>query len=121
MKFLGYRNFIADLCRASDVFVSVSLQEGLPVSVIEAMACGLLIVVSDIHGHRDNMFDGENGFLFAPGDRKRMCDDFFDIYKSTELRECFSKNSVEFAKRYDLKSIRLKMAKVYNEVESWFS
>lgn len=49
-----------------------------------------------------------------------MCDGFFDIYKSTELRERLSKNSVEFAKKYDLKSIRLKMAKVYDEVESRF-
>ena len=118
VKFLGYRKDIADLCRASDVYVSVSLQEGLPVSVIEAMACGLPIVASDIRGHRDNVFDGENGFLFALGDNKRMCDGVFDIYKSTELRERFSRNSVELAKKYDLKSIRLKMVKVYDEVES---
>ena len=118
VKFLGYRKDIADLCRASDVYVSVSLQEGLPVSVIEAMACGLPIVASDIRGHRDNVIDGENGVLFAPGDSKSMCDGVFDIYKSMELRERFSRNSVELAKKYDLKSIRVKMAKVYDEVES---
>lgn len=121
VKFLGYRKDIADLCQASDVYVSVSLQEGLPVSVIEAMSCGLPIVASDIRGHRDTVIDGENGFLFALGDDKRMCDSVFDIYNSTELRERFSRNSVELAKKYDLKSIRLKMAKVYDEVESRFS
>ncbi|MBD5407071.1 MAG: glycosyltransferase family 4 protein [Treponema sp.] len=120
VKFLGYRKDIADLCRASDIYVSVSLQEGLPVSVIEAMACGLPIVASDIRGHRDNVVDGENGFLFALGDSKRMCDGVFDIYNSMELHERFSRNSVEFAKKYDLKSIRLKMAKIYDEVESRF-
>lgn len=118
VKFLGYRKDIADLCRASDVYVSVSHQEGLPVSVIEAMACGLPIVASDIRGHRDNVVDGENGFLFAHGDDKRMCDGVLNIYKSIELHERFSKNSVELAKKYDLKSIRLKMAKIYDEVES---
>ncbi|MBD5434621.1 MAG: glycosyltransferase family 4 protein [Treponema sp.] len=118
VKFLGYRKDIADLCRASDVYVSVSLQEGLPVSVIEAMACGLPIVASDIRGHRDNVVDGENGFLFAFGDSKRICDGVLDIYKSMELHERFSRNSVELAKKYDLKSIRLKMAKIYDEVES---
>lgn len=117
VKFLGYRKDIADLCHTSDVYVSVSLQEGLPVSVIEAMACGLPIVASDIRGHRDNVIDGENGFLFTPGDSKRMCNGIFDIYKSMELRERFSRNSVELAKKYDLKSIRLKMAKVYDKVE----
>lgn len=118
VKFLGYRRDIADLCRASDVYVSVSLQEGLPVSVIEAMACGLPIVASDIRGHRDNVVDGENGFLFALGDNKRMCDGVLDIYKSMELHERFSRNSVELAKKYDLKSIRLKMSKIYDEVGS---
>ena len=85
VKVLGYRKDIADLCWASDVCVSVSLLEELPVSVIEAMACGLLIVASDIRGHRDNVVDGENGFLFALGDSKRMCDGVLDIYKSMEL------------------------------------
>ena len=118
VKFLGYRKDIADLCRASDVYVSVSLQEGLPVSVIEAMACGLPVVASDIRGHRDNVVDGENGVLFALGDSKRMRDGIFDIYKSMELHERFSRNSVELAKKYDLKSIRVKMAKIYDEVES---
>ncbi len=121
VKFLGYRKDIADLCRASDVYVSVSLQEGLPVSVIEAMGCGLPIVASDIRGHRDNVVDGENGFLFALGDSKRMCDGVLDIYKLMELHERFSRNSVEFAKKYDLKSIRLKMSKIYDEVESQVS
>lgn len=118
VKFLGYRKDIANLCQASDVYVSVSLQEGLPISVIEAMSCGLPIVASDIRGHRDTVIDGENGFLFALGDDKRMCDGVLNIYKSTEFCERFSKNSVELAKKYDLKSIRLKMAKVYDEVES---
>ena len=90
----------------------------MPVSVIETMVCGLPIVASDIRGHRDNVVDGENGFLFALGDNKRMCDGVFDIYKSMELHERFSRNSVELAKKYDLKSIRLKMAKIYDEVES---
>lgn len=121
VKFLGYRKDIADLCQASDVYVSVSLQEGLPVSVIEAMSCGLPIVASDIRGHRDAVMDGENGFLFALGDDKRMCDGILNIYKSIELHERFSKNSVELAKKYDLKSIRLKMAKIYDEVGNRFS
>lgn len=120
VKFLGYRKDIADLCQASDIYVSVSLQEGLPVSVIEAMACGLPIVASDIRGHRDNVVDGENGFLFALGDSKRMCGSILNIYKSMDFHERFSSNSVEFAKKYDLKSIRLKMAKIYDEAGSRF-
>lgn len=119
MRFLGYRKNVADLYHASDIYVSVSLQEGLLVSVIEAMSFGLPVVVSDIRGHRDTVNNGENGFLFASGDDKEMCDGILNVYKSVELRERFSKNSVGLAKKYDLKSIRLKMAKIYNEVSAY--
>lgn len=121
VKFLGYRKDIANLCQASDIYVSVSFQEGLPVSVIEAEASGLPIVASDIRGHRDCVKDGENGFLFSLGDNEKMCDGIFALYKSSELRERFSKNSVEIAKKYSLKSIRLKMAEIYDEVKGDFS
>lgn len=121
VKFLGYRKDVADLCKMSDIYVSVSLQEGLPVSVVEAMSCGLPIVASDIRGHRDTVMDGKNGFLFALGDNEKMCGGIFAIYKSIELRERFSKNSVGLAKKYDLKSIRLKMADMYDEVGRRFS
>lgn len=121
VKFFGYRKDIADLCQASDIYVSVSFQEGLPVSVIEAEASGLPIVASDIRGHRDCVKDGENGFLFSLGDNEKMCGEIFALYKSSELRERFSKNSVEIAKKYSLKSIRLKMAEIYDEVKGDFS
>ncbi len=118
VKFLGYREDIADLCRASDVYVSVSLQEGLPVSVIEAMACGLPIVASDIRGHRDSVDNGKNGLLFPLNDGKAMCDCIMSIYESIEFREYISKNAMERSKKYDLNGIRKRMAKIYDEVES---
>ncbi len=118
VRFLGYRKDVADLCQASDVYVSVSLQEGLPVSVIEAMSCGLPVVASDIRGHRDTVAEGENGFLFSLGDGEKMCDGVLHVYQSVELRERFSKNSVGLARKYDLKSIRLKMAKIYDEMSA---
>ena len=43
---------LADICRRSDIFVLPSLNEGLPLSVIEALACGLKIVMTDLSGAR---------------------------------------------------------------------
>lgn len=113
VKFLGYRKDVADLCHAGDVYVSVSFQEGLPVSVIEAMSCGLPVVASDIRGHRDCVEDGENGFLFALENDKGLRGGIFALYKSVELRERFSKKSADLAKKYDLNEIRKKMDEIY--------
>jgi glycosyltransferase involved in cell wall biosynthesis len=52
----------------ADVYVSATLSDGSPSSLFEAMACRLPPVVSDIRANREWLRDGENGFLFPPGD-----------------------------------------------------
>lgn len=64
----GYRRDIPDVIHAADIFVFPSKHEGLPVSLMEAMAGGLPIICSDIRGNRDLIRDGENGYLFRPED-----------------------------------------------------
>lgn len=65
VKLLGYRNDISDLCQAADIFAFPSLQEGLSVALMEAMACGKPVVCSAIRGNTD-LIDSEGGVLFDP-------------------------------------------------------
>ncbi len=60
---LGYRRDVAAVLAAADVFVLPSHFEGLPMSVIEAMLCGLPVVATDIRGPREQVVDGVSGFL----------------------------------------------------------
>lgn len=60
---LGFRSDVAMLYNMADVFAFPSLQEGLPVSVMEAMANGLPIVCSKIRGNTDLVEDNKGGFL----------------------------------------------------------
>jgi glycosyltransferase involved in cell wall biosynthesis len=66
-KLLGYREDVADLLAAADVFALPSYFEGLPMSVIEAMLSGLAVVASDINGPREQVVQGVTGFLVPPG------------------------------------------------------
>jgi len=63
---LGYRADVADVLAASDIFVLPSHFEGLPMSVIEAMLCGLPVVATNIRGPREQVVDGETGLLVPP-------------------------------------------------------
>jgi glycosyltransferase involved in cell wall biosynthesis len=66
LRRLGYREDIAAILAAADIFVLPSYSEGLPMSVIEAMLCGLPVVATKIRGPREQVVDGETGFLVAP-------------------------------------------------------
>ncbi len=57
-----------DLVRGARLFVLPSYHEGLPIALLEAMACGTPVVASDIAPHREIITSGENGWLVGAGD-----------------------------------------------------
>ena len=65
VKLLGYRNDVAQLHQAVDIYVLPSIREGLNVSVMEAMASGLPCIVGKIRGNTD-LVDTNGGMLFDP-------------------------------------------------------
>jgi glycosyltransferase involved in cell wall biosynthesis len=92
VRFLGIRNDIADLLAASDVFVLTSDWEGLPLTVIEAMASGKPVIATAVGGVPELIADGLNGILVPPGDGTalakamvRMVQDFSSRKKMGEL------------------------------------
>ena len=62
---LGYRDDINELCEAADIYVMPSFREGLPVSVMEAMASGLPCAVSTVRGNLE-LIDEHGGEFFSP-------------------------------------------------------
>ncbi len=68
VTFLGYRRDIPELLAAMDVFVHPSLKEGFPNALLEAMAAGLPVVVSDHEAHLEAVEAGVNGLIFPRGD-----------------------------------------------------
>ena len=68
IRFLGYRDDVPELLRAADVFTLPSYREGMPRSIIEAMLTGLPVVATDIRGSREEVVEGETGFLVPARD-----------------------------------------------------
>ncbi len=68
VQFLGTRSDVADLMRDCDVFVRPSLMEGLPLTVLEAMATGLPAVATPVGGTAEVLQDGVTGLLVPPRD-----------------------------------------------------
>jgi len=72
VTFLGFRSDAVAHLKTFDVFVLPSLMEGIPRCIMEAMACGVPVVVSDIPGNRDLIVPDETGLLFPPGDSREL-------------------------------------------------
>ena len=68
VTFAGYREDILKILQTADLFLFPSYQEGLPMALLEAMACGLPVVCSDIRGSRDLMGD-----ILSQDDSIRLC------------------------------------------------
>jgi glycosyltransferase involved in cell wall biosynthesis len=66
--FLGHRDDIPKVLRTIDIFVYPSLLEGLGTALLEAMAAGRPVAVSDIPTFRRFIVEGDNGIFFAPED-----------------------------------------------------
>lgn len=71
VRFLGLRADVNELLKAADLFVMPSLREGLPVSMLEAIASGTPIIGSDIRGIRD-LLKQEQELIFNPKDSKEV-------------------------------------------------
>jgi len=76
IEYLGQRNDIAEIYQRANVACLPSYREGLPKSLIEAAACGLAIVTTDVPGCRQMVFDGQNGVLVPPGNAKALAEQF---------------------------------------------
>ena len=107
IKFLGYRKDIPKLLKISDLYVSTSKQEGLPVNVMEAMVCGLPIVATDCRGNRDLV--KENGYIITLNKIDELKNKILLIINNYLKR----KNNME---DYCRNTIMPKMEKIYNDI-----
>lgn len=86
LRLLGYRTDVADLLRGADLFVLPSHREGMPRSIIEAMMTGLPVVATRIRGAREQVVDGETGFLMPVRDPAALAEALRRLVADAGLR-----------------------------------
>jgi glycosyltransferase involved in cell wall biosynthesis len=100
---LGERQDVPALLAESDVFVLSSLSEGMPISILEAMAAGLPLVASRVGGVPELVVDGETGLLVPPGDPEALAEALARIVAEPGLRRRLGQTSLDRAvERFDL-------------------
>lgn len=113
---LGFRRDVYRLSSAADLFLFSSRQEGLSVSVMEAMACGLPIVASSIRGNTDLIDPGLGGFLVEPDDAAGFADGIRRILADPDSRERMKAHNLEKIRNYSSEAVLQQMARLYESV-----
>ncbi|GLG06328.1 glycosyltransferase family 4 protein [Sellimonas catena] len=118
VKFLGFRSDVAEIYKIADAFIFPSKREGLGLAAIEAMASGLPLITSNIHGIKDYSKENITGFLCDANDWKTWKVKIEKILKEEKARKEFGKNNIEIASQYDVKKISSIMHKIYFSVNA---
>jgi glycosyltransferase involved in cell wall biosynthesis len=101
----GQQKDVRQFLALSDIFVLLSIQEGLPRSLLEAGAMGLPAVVSDIRGNRDLVEHGENSYLTPTGNAGAAAHNIKMLLTNETLRRDFgAKLKAKIAKEFSLEN-----------------
>ena len=112
----GYRNDTREIYQAADIFVFPSLREGLPVSVMEAMASGIPIVAADIRGNRDLIIDGKGGYLIENAlDDREYASKITDLINNPEKIKEMTAFNLDRVLIFSIDNVKKQMTDIYEE------
>ena len=114
--FTGFRRDIKEICDITDIFVFPSLQEGLPVALMEAMASGLPVVCSDIRGNTDLIENGKGGFLVSPKDSIMLANKIKEIIDNPGLKKSMVKYNRDRMELFSIEEVKMQMGKIYGNI-----
>lgn len=116
IHFLGFRNDVKELMKISDIFLFTTLQEGMPRSMMEAMACGLPCIASKIRGNVDLLDERKGGYLRAVTDILGFADCLDKLADDEKLRRQMREYNLEVIKQYDIEVVKKEIRNIYQEV-----
>lgn len=104
VKFLGYQNNVPEILRQADIFLQTSLWEGFGLAVVEAMATGLPVIVSNVSGLKEvvSNSDFETGFLIDPLSEDDITNKISKLLNNPSLRIDMGKNARIQSTKFDI-------------------
>lgn len=114
VSFLGNRSDVECLLEQADLFVLISNWEGLPLSVLEAMRCGLPIIASDVGGVKEAVKDSRNGFLIPKHHMQLLRKRLVTLLSDSDVRLKMGKESREIYQTH------FKFEKMYEKTVTFY-
>lgn len=116
VRFLGFRTDIYELYHVADISAFPSKIEGLGLAGIEAMAAGLPLISSNVHGILDYVIDGKTGFACKPNDISGFSNAISVLYSDIGKRNMMSINCEKMIEPFEINNALSTMWKIYEEI-----
>lgn len=116
VHFLGFCDEIPQVLKACDVFCFPSQREGLGIAALEAMACGLPIVTSNVHGINDYSENNKTGFSCDPKDPQQFAEAIRKLYENPQMCREMSLVNMSVVKKFDINNVNDTMKKIYTSI-----
>lgn len=113
--FLGYRKDVPELLNHIDIVTLLSFREGLPKSIMEAMAGKIPCVVSDTRGLRDLIVNKKNGFVIEQCNNEQLYIAFKKLIENSALRKKMGQESSKMVQPFLLESVMEEYIKIYKQ------
>ncbi|ACC98043.1 Glycosyltransferase [Elusimicrobium minutum Pei191] len=115
--FLGMRHDTRELLAVSDLYVSTSLREGMPVALLEALGAGVPAVCYEADGTAEVLINGKNGFILGQRNKEGMSDKIIEILKNDKIYFTIKQGVKSFDKNlFSAVSTVRKQEELYNKI-----
>lgn len=114
--FLGFRTDVFELYHIADISAFPSKIEGLGLAGVEAMAAGIPLVSSNVHGILDYVIDGKTGYAIDPDDIDGFVKAIKKLTDNAELREQMKKNCYKAVEPFEISNALNTMWDIYKEI-----
>ena len=112
VHFMGLTNDVYSAMTEADVFILPSIYEGMPMTLIEAMATGLPIITTPVGGIVDMVENGSEA-IFSGIDPESIADSIGMLVNNAELRQSLGRAALERAKQFSAKTMAQKYLEIY--------
>jgi glycosyltransferase involved in cell wall biosynthesis len=109
------REEVADYYRAADLFVHAAKTDNFPLTILEAMACGLPVVATAVGGIPEQVDDGETGWLVPPRDAETLATRISQLIEQPDTREAMGRAGAEKA------AIAYSLERMVQQYEDWYA
>jgi N-acetyl-alpha-D-glucosaminyl L-malate synthase BshA len=116
VRFLGKQEAVEELLAISDLFLIPSGSESFGLAALEAMACQVPVISSNVGGLPEVNIHGETGYLSDIGNVEEMAKYAIDLLSNDDLLQRFRENALRQAKRFDIEHILPEYEAYYEEI-----